>query len=143
MDARPRVKAVAIDLEALGDTQRLWEDWRSDAARRLRVDAGAIETEIPNWEHLLARFAEERAPVYLRPDAETSDVLRRLQAGRVKLGVFTERPEALARVALAQLGARRRVDVLEAGADALPRVLERLGADAVVVRTRAELLDLR
>jgi phosphoglycolate phosphatase-like HAD superfamily hydrolase len=66
-----------------------------------------------------------------------------LQAGRVKLGVFTERPEALARVALAQLGARRRVDVLEAGADALPRVLERLGADAVVVRTRAELLDLR
>jgi hypothetical protein len=48
----------------------------------------------------------------------------------------------LARVALSQLGASRRVEVVEAGAGALERVVERLGADAVVVRTRDELLGL-
>ena len=42
-------------------------------------------------------------------------------------------------MALAQLGAERRVEAVETGAAALERLLERLGADALVVRTREEL----
>jgi len=45
-------------------------------------------------------------------------------------------------VALSQLGAARRIDAVAAGPDALQRVLARIGADAVVVRTRDELLGL-
>ena len=71
-----------------------------------------------------------------------SAALRRLQAGSARVGVFTDAPQELARVALAQLGAARRIEGVEAGADALDRVLEGLGADAAVVRTRAELLAL-
>jgi hypothetical protein len=56
--------------------------------------------------------------------------------------VFTKAPEELARIALAQLGAARRVELLETGDDALEKVLLQLGADAQVVRTRAELLGL-
>jgi phosphoglycolate phosphatase-like HAD superfamily hydrolase len=137
------VKTVAIDLDALGETRQLWEDWRVDAARRFRIDSGSLEAELPNWEHLLERFAEERAPVYLRPDAAVSSVLRALQADGVTLGVFTEAPEALARVALAHVGATRRIAELESGPDALERLRGRLGADTKVVRTRAELLGLR
>ena len=136
--------AVAVDLDgALGDTRRVWEDWLEDAGRRARVDVTALDDELPNWRQLLQRFAEERAPVYLRPDAEASAALRRLHAAGTTIGVFTEAPEELARVALAQLGAARRVDALEAGADALERLLARLGRDARVVRTRAELVGLR
>jgi len=138
------VNAVAIDLDgALGDTRRLWDDWLDDARRRFRVDTDALDAELPNWPQLLARFAEERAPVYFRPDAEASAALRRLQAAGARIGVFTEAPEPLARVALSQLGATRRVETLETGPEALGRLLARLGADARVVRTRAELLDLR
>ena len=57
--------------------------------------------------------------------------------------MFTDAPEELARVALAQLGAARRIEILETGDDALERVLEQLGEDVRIVRTRAELLDLR
>ena len=137
------MSAVAIDLDgALGDTRSLWEDWLLDAGRRARVDVGALDAELPNWRRLLERFAEERAPVYLRPDAEASAALRRLHAAGTRIGVFTDAPEELARVALAQLGATRRIEALETGADALERLLLRLGADARVVRTRTELLDL-
>ena len=45
-----------------------------------------------------------------------------------EVGVFTDAPEQLARVALAQLGADRRVSALESGAGALERLLARLGA---------------
>jgi phosphoglycolate phosphatase-like HAD superfamily hydrolase len=137
------VKAVAIDLDALGDTRKLLDEWYADAARRFRVDVTRLEEELPNWEPLLERFAEERAPVYLRPDAETSAVLRGLQADRVRIGVFTDAPAALARVALAQLGAARRVALVETGEGALPRLLARLGDDTPVVRTREELVGLR
>jgi phosphoglycolate phosphatase-like HAD superfamily hydrolase len=138
------VTAVAVDLDgALGDTRRLWEDWLEDAGRRARVDVTALDEELPNWRRLLQRFAEERAPVYLRPDAEASAALQRLRDAGTTIGVFTSAPEELARVALAQLGATRRVDALEAGEDALERLLARLGADARVVRTRAELVGLR
>ena len=137
------MKAVAIDLDALGETQRLWDDWRTDASRRFRIDRASLETELPNWEHLLERFAEERAPVYLRPDATVSAVLRALHADGVRLGVFTEGPESLARVALAHLGATRRVNELETGVGALERLRARLGDDVRVVRTRDELVGLR
>jgi hypothetical protein len=65
--------------------------------------------------------------------------LRRLAAQGNRLGVFTDAPEALARIAVSQLGAERRIEALEAGEGALERLLERLGSDAMVVRKRSEL----
>jgi phosphoglycolate phosphatase-like HAD superfamily hydrolase len=137
------VRAVAVELDALGDTDPLWRDWLADAARRYRLDVGALDEQLPNWRPLLERFAEERAPVYLRRDAEVSEQLRRLHASGVQIGVFTDAPEELARIALSHLGAGGRVTVVEAGEGARDRLLERLGPDTAVVRTRAELLDLR
>jgi hypothetical protein len=57
----------------------------------------------------------------------------------VQLAVFTDAPAELARVALSQLGAARRIEAFESGAGAL----ERLGADVTVVRTRDELVNQR
>jgi phosphoglycolate phosphatase-like HAD superfamily hydrolase len=148
------MSAFAIDLDgALGDTHRLWRDWLEDASRRLRLGelalpddrvaaAAELDGRVGNWRVLLERFAEDRAPVYLRPDAAASAALRRLDGAGASLGVFTDAPAELARVALAQLGAARRIDALEAGVDALPRILARIGADALVVRTRDELIGL-
>ena len=140
---------VAIELEVLGDTRQLWRDWLDDASRVLDVeglpeDRAAAAAELDargagNWRTLLERYAEDRAPVYLRPAAEVSAALRGLQAEGVRLAVFTDAPAEFARIALSQLGATRRVDTLEAGAGAL----ERLGGDVTVVRSRAELLALR
>jgi hypothetical protein len=53
--------------------------------------------------------------------------------------VFTDAPEAMARIAVAQLGADRRIEALETGPDALDRLLATLGRDAIVVRDRASL----
>ena len=92
--------------------------------------ARALDAEAGNWRALLERFAEERAPVYLRPNAETSAALRRLAAAGTRLGVFTDAPLELARVALVQLGAARRVSVVETGAGALDRLLVELGDGA-------------
>jgi phosphoglycolate phosphatase-like HAD superfamily hydrolase len=140
---------LAIDLDVLGDTRRLWRDWLSDVSRVLDVeglpeDRAAAAAELDargagNWRTLLERYAEDRAPVYLRPAAEVSAALRGLQAEGVQLAVFTDAPVELARVALAQLGAARRVDRVETGADAL----ERLGDGVTVVRSRGELLAYR
>ncbi|MGI8885424.1 MAG: hypothetical protein ACR2G9_00690 [Gaiellaceae bacterium] len=145
---------VAIDLDgALGDTRGLWNDWVVSASDLLGVEASALpldrgeaaaeldERGGGNWRVLLERFAEERAAVYVRRNAQTSAALRALAATGRELGVFTDAPEPLARVALEQLGASRRLVAVEAGAGALDRLLERLGADAVVVRSRAELLE--
>jgi phosphoglycolate phosphatase-like HAD superfamily hydrolase len=143
VDAGAPLNAVALDLDALGDTAALWNDWLADAGRRARVDVASLDDELPNWRRLLERFAEDRAPVYLRPDAAVTSALRRLQSGGIRIGVFTGVPEELARVALSHLGAARRVEALEAGDGALERLLVRLGGDARVVRTRRELLDLR
>ena len=149
------MRAVAIDLDgALGDTRALWRDWVEDASRRLRLGelalpddraaaAEQLDERLGNWRVLLERFAEDRAPVYLRPDASVSAALRRLDGTGASVGVFTDAPAELAHVALAHLGATRRIDTVEAGPDALQRVLGRLGADALVVRTREELLGLR
>ena len=137
------MNAVAIHLDgALADTGRLWQDWRADARRRFRLE-GAPDEELPNWRQLLERFAEERAPVYLRPDADVSSVLRALHGEGVRLGVFTAAPRALARVALAHLGASRRVTQLETGTGGLERLRSSFGGDMRVVRTRDQLLGLR
>jgi phosphoglycolate phosphatase-like HAD superfamily hydrolase len=149
-------KPVAIDLDALGDTRRLWGDWLGDAARRFRsiapLDHAALpddraaaaeqldawaEHGVGDWRAALGRFAEDRAPVYLRPDAEVSATLRELAARGHRLGVFTDAPEALARVAVAQLGADRRIEALETGSGALDRLLAKLGPDTLVVRERS------
>jgi phosphoglycolate phosphatase-like HAD superfamily hydrolase len=155
------VSAVAIDLDALGDTRALWADWLEDAARRFRsiapLDPASLsdnrglaaeqldrwaESGVGDWRAALVRFAEDRAPVYLRPDARVSAALRRLHAGGAQIHVFTDAPEALARVALAHLGASRRVTTLECGDSALERVQARLGGEAAVVSTARDLARL-
>jgi phosphoglycolate phosphatase-like HAD superfamily hydrolase len=78
--------------------------------------------------------------VYLRRDSAASAALRDLETSRRAIGVFTDAPEPLARVALAHLGVDRRISALETGEGALDRLLARLGDDAVVVRTHEELL---
>ncbi len=154
--------AVAIDLDgALGDTRPLWHEFLVDAARRfgsisplepaaLPEDRGAAALEldawassgIGDWRAALERFAEDRAPVYLRPDGEASAALRSLAAAGARLGVFTDAPEPLARVALAQLGASRRVESVEAGAGARERLLAQLGPDTTVAATREDLVRI-
>lgn len=156
------MKAFAIELDGvLGDTRPLWRDWLEDAARRFRsiapLDPDALpedrveaareldrwaEAGVGDWRAALTRFAEDRAPVYLRPDAEVSAALRTLAAAGHRIGVFTDAPEALARVALAQLGADRRTDALEAGDGALERLQRRFGPETIVVRETAA-LDLQ
>jgi phosphoglycolate phosphatase-like HAD superfamily hydrolase len=155
-------QAIAIDLDgALGDTRPLWEEFLADAARRfgsiapldpasLPADRGAAAAELDawaaagvgDWQSALERFAEDRAPLYLRPDAEASAALRVLAAAGARLGVFTDAPESLARIALAQLGATRRVETLEAGAGARERVLATLGPNATVAFTRDDLVRI-
>jgi phosphoglycolate phosphatase-like HAD superfamily hydrolase len=153
------MRAVAIELDGvLGDTRPLWRDWLEDAARRFRaiapLDPAALpedraaaareldrwaEEGVGDWRAALARFAEDRAPVYLRPDAEVSAALRALTTAGHRLGVFTDAPEELARIAIAQLGAGRRIDAIEAGEGALERLRQRLGPDTAVVRERSAL----
>ena len=90
------MRAVAIELDGvLGDTRPLWRDWLEDAARRFRsiapLDPAALPEDrgeaaaeldrwaqagVGDWRAALARFAEDRAPVYLRPSAEVSAALR-------------------------------------------------------------------
>lgn len=155
-------RALAVDLDGvLGDTRPLWRDWLRDAARRfgaiapldpasLPHDRGAAAEELDrwaaagvgDWRAALGRFAEERAPVYLRARAEISAALRHTQASGTRIGVFTDAPEPLARVALAQLGAARRVEALEAGAGALDRLRARLGDGVEVVRQPADFISI-
>jgi len=144
------VKSLALDLDAvLADTRPLWRDWVADAARRARVEldlpedravaAALLDERLGDWRPLLERFAADRGPVHFRPRAETTAALRRLQAGGVRIGVFTDAPQELAAVALAHVGAARRIDTV----GTLDEVLRELGADALVVRSRAELSALR
>jgi phosphoglycolate phosphatase-like HAD superfamily hydrolase len=141
--------AVALDLDAvLADTRPLWNDWLEDAARRVRVEldvpddriaaAAVLDERLGDWRPLLQRFADDRAPLYFRPRGDVGGLLRRLQADEVRIGVFTDAPLELARVALAHLGAARRV----ASVGTLEEVLRELGDGAVVVRSRAELASL-
>jgi len=156
------LKPVAIDLDgALGDTRPLWDDFLADAARRfasiapldpsaLPEDRGAAADELDRWAELgigdwrgaLQRFAEDRAPVHLRPSADAAAALRALAASGRRLGVFTDAPAELAGVALAQLGAARRVELVEAGAGSRERLLSALGEDAEVAETRGDLVRI-
>ena len=145
--------ALMLDLDGvLGDTRPLWNDWLADARRVLGVDpatlpedrgdaAAALDDGAGNWRVLLGRYAAERAPVYLRPDAAVSAALRGLASAGVRLGVFTDAPAELAQVAVAQLGATRRVEAVESGAGSVERLRARLGAEAELVTTRARLLE--
>jgi phosphoglycolate phosphatase-like HAD superfamily hydrolase len=136
------VKSVALDLdEVLGDTRPLFAAWLEDASRRARVELteATLDERLPNWRPLLERFAEEHAPVYLRPRGDANAALRRLHAAGVRVGAFTVSPEPLARVALAQLGAARHVDALECGEGALERLRASLGSETAVVGSAAEL----
>jgi phosphoglycolate phosphatase-like HAD superfamily hydrolase len=145
---------LAVDLDAvLGDTRPLWRDWLADAARVLEVEPDALPDDraaaaaeldragAGNWRTLLERYAEDRAPIYLRPNADVAAELRRLGSNGARVAVFTDAPEELARLALAHLGAERRVESLHAGADAESRALAALGTGARSVRGRAAFLD--
>ena len=146
-------RPLAVDLDAIGDTRPLWNAWLDSARAVLEVDPATLPADrgeaaaaldrsgAGNWRVLLERFSEDHAPAYLRRDAATSAVLRSLASVGNAVGVFTDAPEELARVALAQLGATRRVSALESGAGALERVLAALGGDTQVVRTRDDLLS--
>ena len=146
-------RALAIELDAIGDTRPLWAAWLESASAVLDVDPGTLpddraaaattldEAGAGNWRVLLERFVEDHAPAYLRRDAATSAALQSLSGAGVTLGVFTDAPEPLARVALSQLGATRRISAVETGAGALARLLDTVGAGAEVVRTRADLLN--
>jgi phosphoglycolate phosphatase-like HAD superfamily hydrolase len=145
--------ALMLDLDGvLGDTRPVWADWLADTSRVLGLDPSALpddrgeaaetlDERAGNWRVLLARYAADRAPVYLRPDAGVSAALRRLGSAGVRLGVFTDAPAELTEVALAQLGAARRVEAVESGVGAATRLRERLGPEAELVATRAALLE--
>jgi phosphoglycolate phosphatase-like HAD superfamily hydrolase len=145
------VRAAAVDLDAvLGDTRPLWIAWLEELARRARVEldlpedrAAALpelDRAVGNWRALLERFAEDNAAIHLRPHPEVNAALRTLSARGVRVGVFTDAPPELASVALAHLGVTRRLEAVEAGAGALERLLERLGPNTAVVRSRDDLL---
>jgi phosphoglycolate phosphatase-like HAD superfamily hydrolase len=141
---------VALDLDAvLADTRPLWRDWLEDVARRTRVmlddlpedrveAALLLDERLGDWRPLLERFAADRAPIHFRPRAEVGATLRRLQAAGTRVGAFTDAPQELADLALAHVGARRRVEAV----GTLVEVLAALGGDALVARSRDELAAL-
>lgn len=146
-------RTVVVDLDgALGDTRPLWDAFLADAARRFesiatldpaalpsdRVEAAAeldrwAEAGVGDWRRALERFAEDHAPVYLRPDPDANAALRRLKRSGATVVVVTDAPEPLARVAVAQLGLGRSVDELRAGVGPDPDAL----ADAASLDTAA------
>jgi phosphoglycolate phosphatase-like HAD superfamily hydrolase len=146
-------EAVAVDLDAIGDTRPLWAAWLESARVVLEIDPESLPTDrvdaataldrsgAGNWRVLLERFAEDHAPAYLRRDAAASTALQVLVSRGIVVGVFTDAPDELTRVALGQLGATRRVTAVESGAGALERLRATLGPEAQVVRTRADLLN--
>jgi phosphoglycolate phosphatase-like HAD superfamily hydrolase len=153
---------LAIDLDAvLGDTHGLWRAWLEDAQRRFRAIAeldiaslpddrgAAAETldawathGIGDWRAALERFAEDHAPLHLRPDADATSALRRLNGAGARIVAYTDAPETLARVAAAHLGVARRIEALESGPGSRERALGRLGDGGRVVVSRGDLLEL-
>jgi len=137
---------LALDLDGvLADTQPLWDAWLEDAARRVRVEldvpddreaaAAVLDEALGDWRPLLTRFTADRAPLWIRPRADTNSALRRLNAAGVRIGVFSDAPRELAEIALAHAGAAREVEVV----GTLAEVQAALGGEAIVVRTREEL----
>jgi phosphoglycolate phosphatase-like HAD superfamily hydrolase len=144
------VDGIALDLDGvLADTRPLWDAWLEDAARRARVElevpedreaaALVLDEALGDWRPLLARFAADRAPIWIRPRPETNAALRRLAAAGARIGVFSDAPRELVEIALAHAGAARQVEVF----GALAEVRAALGAEAVVVSSREELAGLR
>jgi phosphoglycolate phosphatase-like HAD superfamily hydrolase len=144
------VPGFALDLDGvLADTRPLWDAWLEDAARRVRVEldvpddreaaAVVLDEALGDWRPLLARFASDRAPLWIRPRADTNAALRRLRAGGARIGAFSDAPRELIDIALAHAGAAREFEV----AGTLAEVRVALGADVVVVGSRAELMGLR
>ena len=141
---------IAVDLDGvLADTRPLWNAWLEDASRRVRVEldvpadreaaAVVLDEALGDWRPLLARFAADRAPLWIRPRADTNAVLRRLVSAGARIGVFTDAPRELAEIALAHAGATRQVEVV----GTLAEVAAALGGDVVVVGSRKELAGLR
>ena len=142
--------SLALDLDGvLADTRPLWDAWLEDAARRARVEldvpadrlaaAAVLDEALGDWRPLLARFAADRAPLFVRPRPETNAALRRLTAAGARIGVFSDAPRELAEIALAHAGAARQIDVV----GTLGEVEAALGPQTVVVRSREELAGLR
>jgi phosphoglycolate phosphatase-like HAD superfamily hydrolase len=142
--------ALALDLDGvLADTRPLWDAWLEDASRRARVEldvprdreaaAAVLDEALGDWRPLLARFAADRAPVWIRPRADTNAALRRLAASGARIGVFSDAPHELAEIALAHAGAARLVEVVGTLAD----VRSALGVETVVVESRQQLAGLR
>jgi phosphoglycolate phosphatase-like HAD superfamily hydrolase len=140
------MESLALDLDAvLADTRPLWNDWLADAARRTHVEldvpddrtaaAAFLDEKLGDWRPLLERFAADRGPVYFRPNGDVAALLRRLHAAGTRIGVFTDAPRELADVALAHVGAARRVEIV----GTLDEVLAGLGGEATIVRSRDEL----
>jgi beta-phosphoglucomutase-like phosphatase (HAD superfamily) len=141
--------AYALDLDGvLADTRPLWDAWLEDASRRARVEldvpedreaaATVLDGALGDWRPLLARFAADRAPLFVRPRADTNAALRRLSAGGARIGVFSDAPRELAEIALAHAGAARQVDVV----GTIAEVRAALGGEVVVVGSREELAGL-
>jgi phosphoglycolate phosphatase-like HAD superfamily hydrolase len=142
--------ALALELDdVLADTRPLWDAWLEDAARRVRVEldvpedrvaaAAVLDEALGDWRPLLARFAADRAPLWIRPRPDTNATLRRLEAAGARIGVFSDAPQELAEIALAHAGAARQVEVV----GTLAEVQAALGSEVVVVRSRQELAGLR
>jgi phosphoglycolate phosphatase-like HAD superfamily hydrolase len=142
--------AIALDLDGvLADTRPLWDAWLEDAARRARVEldvptdreaaAAVLDDALGDWRPLLARFASDRAPLWIRPRPDTNAALRRLTAAGARIGVFSDAPRVLAEIALAHAGASRQVEVV----GTLAEVQAGLGGQAVVVESREQLAGLR
>jgi phosphoglycolate phosphatase-like HAD superfamily hydrolase len=142
--------ALALELDdVLADTRPLWDAWLEDAARRVRVEldvpedrvaaAAVLDEALGDWRPLLARFAADRAPLWIRPRPDTNATLRRLGAAGARIGVFSDAPQELAEIALAHAGAARQVEVV----GTLAEVQAALGSEVVVVRSRQELAGLR
>ena len=123
-------ETVAVDLDrVLGDTRPLWDAFLADAARRFATIASLDPASIPedraaassvldawaaggvgDWRRALTRFAEDHAPVHLRPDPAVNAALRALRRRGTRVVVVTDAPAELADVALAHLGLARAVD---------------------------------
>jgi len=101
--------------------------------------AAVLDDALGDWRPLLTRFAADRAPLWIRPRADTNSALRRLRAAGARLGAFSDAPRELAEIALAHAGAAREIEVV----GTLAEVQAALGPDATVVRSRQELSELR
>ena len=132
------MKAVAVDLDALGDTRPLWQRLPRRRGPPLRVDRAARPGRAPrrprrgrrrarplgggrvgDWRGALERFAEDRAPVYLRPSAEANAALRALAAAQASASASSRtRPSRSPASRSRTSGAARRVELLETGAGA-------------------------